>query len=213
MIRPYENVLRKYENFSYRFVCSFHFRNLVFGMYNFSRFNQKAKEVEVWLGKELAGIRTSRATPAILDGVLVESYGAKLPLNQVGSIASQDARTLFITPWDVSVIKEIEKGITAANLGLAVSAVDTGVRVSFPELTAERRVALIKTAKAKLEEARVSVRKLRDEVHKEIEAAEKGGSMGEDEKFRQKKELDKLVEGENKKLQEALERKEREVNS
>ena len=73
--------------------------------YNFSKFTTKSKEVENWLEKELGNVRTSRATPAILDGVLVESYGTKMPINQIGSIASQDARTLFITPWDVGSIK------------------------------------------------------------------------------------------------------------
>lgn len=182
-------------------------------MFNFSKFNQKAKGIEEWLAKELGSVRTSRATPAILDGVLVESYGVRLPINQVGSIASQDARTLFITPWDASSIKEIEKAIVAANLGLSVSAVDTGVRVSFPELTSERRQALIKVAKEKLEDARVSVRKIRDEIQNEIAAAEKAGGMGEDEKFRLKAELQKLTDALNKKLQESAERKEREITS
>ena len=182
-------------------------------MYNFSKFNQKGKAVDEWLAKELSGIRTSRATPAILDGILVESYGAKLPINQVGSIASRDARTLFITPWDTSSIKEIEKAITAGNLGLSVSAVDTGVRISFPELTSERRAILIKTAKEKFEDARISVRKLRDEIQSEIEAAEKTGGMGEDEKFRLKAELQKLVDALNKKLQDSVERKEKEISS
>lgn len=181
--------------------------------YNFLKFNQKGKAIEEWLAKELSGIRTSRATPAILDGVLVESYGAKLPINQLGSIASQDARTLFITPWDTSSIKEIEKAITAASLGLSVSAVDIGVRVSFPELTSERRVALIKTAKDKFEDARISVRKLRDETQSDIETAEKAGGMGEDEKFRLKAELQKLVDALNKKLQDSVERKEKEISS
>jgi ribosome recycling factor len=81
--------------------------------------------------------------------------------------------------------------MVAANLGLSVSAVDTGVRVSFPELTADRRASLMKLAKEKTEDARVSVRKLRDEIQKEIEAAEKAGGMGEDEKFRLKADLQK----------------------
>lgn len=179
--------------------------------YNFSKFNQKAKDIEAWLAKELGSVRTSRATPAILDGVLVESYGAKLPINQVGNIASQDARTLFITPWDAGMIKEIEKAITSANLGLSVSAVDAGVRVSFPELTSERRTALIKVAGEKLEHTRVTVRKLRDDIQKEIGAEEKKGGMSEDEKFRLKAELQKLVDALNKKLSEATERKEKEI--
>ncbi len=169
--------------------------------------------MEEWLAKELGNIRTSRATPAILDGILVESYGAKLPINQIGSIASADARTLFITPWDTGSIKEIEKAISASNLGLSVSAMDTGVRVSFPELTSERRASLIKIAKDKLEDARISVRKLRDEIQKEIELAEKAGGMGEDEKFRLKAELQKLTDALNKKLSFGAERKEREISA
>ena len=182
-------------------------------MFNFTKFNQKAKDIEGWLEKELGSIRTSRATPAILDGILVESYGSKLPINQVGNIASQDARTLFITPWDTDAIKEIEKAIVASNLGLSVSAVDTGVRVSFPELTSDRRTALIKVAKEKLEDARISVRKSRDEVQKEIEAGEKAGDIGEDEKFKLKAELQKLVDALNRKLGDAADRKEREISN
>ncbi|MSU55368.1 MAG: ribosome recycling factor [Candidatus Taylorbacteria bacterium] len=182
-------------------------------MFNFTKFNTKGKEIEEWLIKELGNIRTSRATPTILDGILVESYGAKIPINQVGSISSQDARTLFVTPWDMSAIKEIEKAIVVANLGLSVSAVDTGVRVTFPELTADRRTALIKLAKEKFEDARISVRKLRDEVQKEIEAAEKEGGMGEDEKFRLKAELQKLVDTLNGKLADTEARKAKEIQS
>lgn len=179
--------------------------------FTFSKFNQQAKEVDAWLAKELGGVRTSRATPAILDGILVESYGAKVPISQVGAIGSQDARTLFITPWDAGSIKEIEKAIVAGNLGLSVAAVDTGVRISFPELTAERRAALVKLMKEKIEHARVSLRKHRDEAIKEIDAAEKAGGMGEDEKFRLKAELQKLVDVANKKLSEQGERKEKEI--
>ena len=109
--------------------------------------------------------------------------------------------------------KDIEKAITLANLGLSLSADEAGVRVHFPELTAERRATLLKVAKEKLEAARINLRKVRDETLKDIEAKEKEGGMGEDEKFRLKKELDKVMEGENKKLQEAFERKEREITS
>lgn len=181
-------------------------------MYNFVKFNQKGKEIEEWLSKELGSIRTARATPAILDGILVESYGAKMPINQVGAISTQDARSLFVTPWDSSLVKEIEKAISSANLGLSVSAVDTGVRVSFPELTAERRATLIKLSKGKLEDSRISVRKLRDEVQREIETEEKNGTVGEDEKFKLKAELQKLTDGLNKKLSDATERKEKEIS-
>ncbi len=181
--------------------------------YNFSKLNEKAKEVHEWLGKELGGLRSGRATPAVLDAVLVESYGSKMPIKHVATIALEDARSLRIVPFDTAVSKEIEKAITQANLGLSVSVDDSGVRVSFPELTSERRVALMKVAKEKLEAARIHMRQIRDEIIKDIEAKEKEGGMGEDEKFRLKKELDKMSEAENKKLQDAFDRKEREITA
>lgn len=181
--------------------------------YTFSTFNTKAKDVHDWLARELGGLRSGRAAPAVLDGILVESYGTKLPIKHVATVSVEDARTLRITPFDASAGKDIEKAITSANLGLSVSADDKGVRAHFPELTSERRTALMKVAKEKLEASRINLRKLRDDILKEIEAKEKEGGMGEDEKFRLKKELDKMSEGENKKLQEAYERKDKEINS
>lgn len=181
--------------------------------YSFSKWNQEASAIEAWLAKELQSIRTSRATPAILDTVMVESYGAMMPVRQVANISSEDARTLRIAPYDETQVKQIEKAIVASNLGLSVAVDDRGLRVSFPELTAERRTGLIKVAKQKLEDARISVRKLRDETWKDIEKKEKEGGMGEDEKFKLKAELQKMVDTLNKKLQEAAERKEKEITS
>ena len=179
--------------------------------YSFASFTSRAKEIEEWLAKEMSGLRTGRATPAILDAVSVESYGSKMPIKHVAAISVEDPRTLRIVPYDASLAKEIEKAISSANLGLSISADDKGARVMFPELTAERRSALIKVAKEKLEHARVSLRKLRDDIIGEIDANEKEGGMGEDEKFRLRKDLEKLSEAENKKFQETLERKEREI--
>lgn len=181
--------------------------------YSFSNFQAKATEVQDWLAKELSGLRSGRATPVVLDGVMVESYGTKMPVKHLASITIEDPKTLRITLFDATVAKSIEKAITAANLGLSVSADERGVRAHFPELTSERRAALRKVAKEKLEATRINLRKLRDETVKDIEAKEKAGGMGEDEKFRLKKELDKLSEAENKKLMEAFERKQKEIES
>lgn len=181
--------------------------------YNFSTFNTKAKDVHNWLGKELAGLRSGRATPAVLDAVLVESYGSKMPVKHVAAISIEDPKTLRITPFDANLSKEIEKAITVASLGLSVSADDQGVRAKFPELTSERRTQLLKVAKEKLENARINLRKIRDDILKDIEQKEEAGGMGEDEKFRLKKELDKLMEGENKKLQETFDRKQKEIQN
>lgn len=181
--------------------------------YNFSPFKEKLKEVENWLTKEFSQIRTSRATPSILDGVLVDSYGSKMPINQVASITTEGPRMIRITPWDTSLAKAIEKAIAVSNLGLAVTLDEKGVRVTFPELTSDRRQSLVKVAKQKLEDARVSLRKERDKLWDDIQAKEKEGGMGEDEKFRLKNEMQKMVDETGKKLTEMAERKEQEITS
>ncbi|HEY9584138.1 MAG TPA: ribosome recycling factor [Candidatus Paceibacterota bacterium] len=181
--------------------------------YNFSKFKENLKSVEDWIAKEFSGIRTARATPAILDAIFVEAYGSKMPIKQVATINIEDARTIRIAPFDLTQGKAIEKAITAANLGLSVSADDRGVRVNFPELTAERRTSLLKLAKERLEQAKVSVRKHRDDVVKDIEDKNKKKEMTDDEKFRNKADLQKLVDDFNKKLDEHYSKKEKEINS
>lgn len=181
--------------------------------YNFTKFKTDTKSVEDWILKEFGGIRTSRATGAILDGILVESYGSKMPIKQVAAINIEDARTIRVMPYDMSAGKAIEKAITAANLGLSVSGDDKGVRVSFPELTTERRDSLLKIAKEKLEQAKISLRKHRDEVVKDVEEKTKKKEMTEDEKFRSKADLQKLVDDFNKKLEEHYSKKEKEITS
>src|SRR3989344_3440320 len=111
--------------------------------YNFSTLTTKAKEVHDWLAKEFGGLRSGRAAPTVLDGILVESYGTKLPIKHVATVSIEDARTLRITPFDAGAAKDIEKAIASANLGLSVSADDKGVRAHFPELTSERRTTLM----------------------------------------------------------------------
>ena len=180
-------------------------------MYDFLKFKQKIKENEEWLKKEFAGVRTGRANPSLLDGILVESYGSKVPINQVGNISVEDSRNIRISPWDMSVAKEIERAIGSVNLGVAVALDDKGVRVSFPELTAERRGQIVKIAKEKLEQAKVSIRIQRDAVIKDIQAKEKEGGLGKDDVLRFKNELQKNVDGANKALEELFAKKEKEI--
>ncbi|MEI7720274.1 MAG: ribosome recycling factor [bacterium] len=181
--------------------------------YDFKPFDKKIADVVEWLGKELSGVRTGRAAPAILDGVTVESYGARMQLNQVANISVEDARTIRIAPWDMSQAKEIEKAITVANLGLSVGADEKGVRVFFPELTSERRTVLLKIAKDKVEEARTSLRAARDEVWSDIQKGERVGNIPEDDKFRFKDEMQKRVDAAGAQFDAALERKEKEIQS
>lgn len=162
--------------------------------YDFSKLTAQIKETEEWLTRELSGVRTGRATPALLDSVKPEAYGARTPMAQLGSISVEDARSLRVIPWDKSVIKAIERAITEADLGVGVATDDMGLRVTFPELTAERRTLLTKLAGEKVEHAKVTLRGHRNDAIKDLEAAEKEGGMSKDDLFRHKEELQKLVD-------------------
>ena len=180
--------------------------------YNFSSLKQNIKETEEWLKRELSTIRTGRATPAILDGVKVEAYGSEMGVTGVASVSVEDARSLRVTPWDASLVKAVEKGIIVADLGLSVSVDDKGVRVTFPELTSDRRVALVKIAKQKLEDARITLRNDREKVIKDIDKQTKEGKMSEDERFRIKVELQKMLDDAMRVLEEAFMKKEKEIS-
>lgn len=179
--------------------------------YNVKTFTDRASGIVDWLEKEFSGIRAGRATPALLDLVMVESYGTRVPIQQVGSVSVEDPRTLRISVWDQNAIKAVEKGILEADLGISVVTDGSGIRVIFPELTSERRTQLLKIAKSKMEEARVSLRSARDEAIKEIDALEKAKEMSQDEKFAKKEELQKHVDTFNNTFNTLIERKEKEI--
>src|SRR3990167_11000834 len=179
--------------------------------YNFSNFKTEINKVSEYLSKEYSQLNIGRASPMILDGISVESYGSYVSLKNVASISIEDPKTLRIAPWDKSQIKEIEKSITSANLGLSVAVDDAGIRVIFPQLTTETRQKLVKVLKEKLEEARITVRRERERIWDEIQAQEKAGKMTEDEKFRAKDDLQKIIDEANRNLEASFEKKQREV--
>ncbi len=162
--------------------------------YNFSNFLNKAKSIETWLHNEYQNIRTGRASTGFLDQVKVESYGEMMPLSNVASIGIEDAKTIRVSPWDSSLIKSIEKAIIVADLGVSTSVDDKGVRVIFPDLTGERRQQLVKIAKEKLEDAKVSLRQERNAVNDDMNNQKKNGEMSEDDVTRAKKDFDKHME-------------------
>ncbi len=181
--------------------------------YDFTALKNKINEVEEWLKGEFSSIHTGRAMPALLDGVMVDSYGAKTAVSHIAAIIAEDPRTLRVAPWDKSQIKEIEKAINNANLGVSVASDDQGLRVFFPELTTGRRQSFIKVAKEKLEDARVSLRSEREKVWNDAQAKEKEGEMTEDDKFRLKEELQKIIDDANNRLDAMADKKEDEIMS
>ena len=181
--------------------------------YDFKQFDVKTSGAKEWLAKEYRGLRTGRAALAILDSVQVEAYGSMMPLKQAASIGVEDARTLRVSVYDTSIMKDVERAIVGANLGVGTVADASGIRVTFPELTGERRQEFVKLAKGKLEEARTTVRMARDDAWKEIQTKEKEGTLTEDDKFSLKEELQKRVDGANGELEKAFEKKEEEMSS
>lgn len=179
--------------------------------YDFSNFKKNITNIEEWLKKEFSGLRTGRATITLLDSVFIDAYGSKMPLNQSANLSIEDPRTIKVTPWDKSLIGAVEKGISLADLGVSTVSDGIGVRVIFPELTTENRQKLVKVAKNKSEEAKISIRTERADSMKEIETAQKNGEMSEDDAKRDKDNLQKLVDEANKKMDELTKQKEQEI--
>jgi len=173
--------------------------------YNFTPFKQSAETALEWLKKEYAGLNTGRATPAVLDSVLVEVYGSKMPINQLATVSLEGPKTLRVVPWDQSAGKEIDRAVRESNLGLSAVLDSTGLRLSFPTLTSERRTVLQKLAKEKLEEARIKVRNERQRILDNLD------DLSEDEQKRMKNELQKLVDEANGKLEDLSNRKQKEI--
>lgn len=188
-----------------------YFATLSFMAFNFGPLDGQVKETEEWLVRELSGVRTGRAAPALLDNVKPDAYGVRTPITQIASVTIEDARTLRIVPWDKSLNKAIEKAITEADLGVSVGVDEVGVRVGFPELTAERRTLLLKVAHEKVEQAKVTLRGHRAHAIKEIESAEKEGGMGKDEVARLKDEVQKKIDAGTEVLDALAKRKHEEI--
>ena len=147
------------------------------------------KAVEV-AKEDFAGIRTGRATPGMFNKLLVDYYGAPTPLQQLASFQTPEARTILITPFDKSAMKEIEKTLRDSDLGVNPSNDGNVIRCVLPQLTEERRKDYIKLARHKGEEAKVSIRNIRRRAKDELDRLIKDGEVGEDEGMRAEKELD-----------------------
>ncbi|HTW96858.1 MAG TPA: ribosome recycling factor [Candidatus Methylomirabilis sp.] len=169
---------------------------------------QKAVE---FFKKDIGTLRTGRANTAILEGVMVDAYGAKTPLVGLANVVATDARSLIVSPWDKNIIKDVEKAIAEANLGLGVVNEGDKIRLTVPAMTEENRKELVKRLNEKTEQAKVSARQTREAVKSAIEKAEKDKAISEDEKFRFLEELDEEVKKINEELKAIRDKKEKEI--
>ncbi len=142
---------------------------------------------------ELTHIRTGAASPELVEGVMVNAYGAMTPIKQLASITVPEPKLIVIQPWDKSVLKDIEKGIIVAKLGFSPVNDGTVIRLPMPPMSEENRKDLVKIVKEKAEKSRISIRQLREKTKETINDAEKDKKMSEDDKFKYLKDLEKFT--------------------
>ncbi|MGB9667950.1 MAG: ribosome recycling factor [Thermosulfidibacteraceae bacterium] len=161
--------------------------------------------------EELKGVRTGRASTVILEGIKIEYYGTPTPLKQLASFTIPEPRLVVIQPWDKSITKAIEKAINSSDIGLTATSDGNVIRVNFPPLTEERRRDLVKFIRKKAEEYRVAVRNIRRDANEEVKKMEKEKLISEDDAKKAQKEIQNMTDEYIKKVDEALERKEKEI--
>jgi len=182
-------------------------------MSDLSNVEERMKKTISVFGENLSEVRAGRANPAILNKVSIDYYGVPTPINQVAGISVPEARMIVIQPWDVSVLKEIEKAIIASDIGLNPNNDGKVIRLNFPELTEERRKDLVKDIKKMAEESKVSVRAIRRDGIDEVKKANKENLITEDELSRDEDNIQKLTDKYIAEIDKMLEDKEKEVMS
>ena len=175
------------------------------------RSEEKMKKAIAALHQEFNTLRTGRASASLFDAIKVDYYGQKTPLNQVATISVPEARLVVIQPWDKSVLSEIEKAIQKSELSINPNNDGKVVRISIPPLTEERRKELVKLAKAKAEQSRVTVRNVRRDANEEYKDLQKDSKISEDEAKRGVDEIQKLTDKYIEEINHVLESKEKEI--
>lgn len=179
----------------------------------FSKARQESEDCLAFFKQEIAAIRTGRATPALVEDILVEYFGSKLKIKELASITTPESRTLLIQPWDKNALEPISGAISKSGVGLAPIADGQLIRLNLPALTEDRRKEFIKLLKRKTEESRIKIRKTRDEIRDQIAKLAKNGDIREDDKFKSQEDLQKIVDEYNGKIEELEKKKEQELLS
>ena len=180
---------------------------------DFSKIEEKMDKTLSVLQENFSEVRAGRANPAILNKVRVDYYGVPTPINQVAGVSVPEARLIVIQPWDMSILKEIEKAILASDIGITPNNDGKVIRLAFPELNEERRKELVKDIKKMAEESKVSIRSLRREGLDEAKKTEKDGDITEDDLKNAENEIQKLTDKKIEKIDEILANKEKEIMS
>ncbi|MGI6038525.1 MAG: ribosome recycling factor [Limnochordia bacterium] len=172
---------------------------------------RRMKAVIEVMKKDLTTIRTGRANPALLDRVMVEYYGTPTPLNQLANISAPDPRLLVVQPWDKSALKEVEKALIKADLGMSPNVDGDLIRLPIPQLTEERRKEMVKIVRKSGEEKRVAIRNIRRDCNDRLKTLEKNGELPEDDSRRAQDEVQKLTDQFIAEIDNLIELKEKEL--
>lgn len=176
-------------------------------------FEEKMKKSVSNLNSELLTIRAGRANPHVLDKVTVEYYGAEVPINQVASVSTPEARIIAISPFDSTILKEIEKAINMSDIGINPNNDGKVIRLIFPELTEERRKELTKDVKKKGEDSKVAIRNIRRDAMDAVKKAEKANEITEDTLKNLEEEIQKLTDSNIAEIDKLVESKNKEIMS
>lgn len=180
-------------------------------MSEYQEFENKMKKTCDALESQFATIRAGRANAAVLDQITVDYYGSPTPINQVASIATPDARSLLIQPWDASILKGIEKAIMTSDLGIHPQNDGRMIRLVFPPLTEERRLDLVKQTKKYGEEAKVAIRNIRRDAIEKFKKMQKSSKITEDDYKNSEKDIQKLTDDYIKEIDKIMSNKEKEL--
>lgn len=163
------------------------------------------------LNREFGGLRTGRASPALLDPLTVDAYGSQMPLNQLGTVNAPEARLLTVQVWDQQLVKAVEKSVVESNLGLNPQTEGNLIRIPIPDLSEERRVELKKIAGKYAEQGKIAIRNVRRDGMDTLKQMERDGEISQDEQRSQSEEIQKLTDAQISKIDAMLESKETEI--
>ena len=180
---------------------------------DFKDFERRMDKALDHLDEEFGAVRAGRANPRVLDRITVEYYGSETPLNGIATISSPDARTLVISPWDTKLLKDIQKAIQTSDLGINPQNDGRVIRLTFPQLTEDRRKDLVKQVKKYAEEAKVAMRNIRRDGMDYVKKLKKNSEITEDDQKKAEKDLQDLLDKNIKKVDAALAAKEKELMS
>ena len=178
-----------------------------------NKIKPEMEKVLSFLERESAKIQTGRASISLIEDIMVDCFGQKLPLKQLGTISSPGPRKLVIQPWDKSYLESIEKAISQSTIGAAPIVDKEVIRIELPALTEEFRKNLLRLLSEKQEEARKTIRRWREQAWKEIQQKERESEISEDDKYRAKDELQELIDEHNEKIEELGEKKKKEITN